>query len=155
RRELKVNIVREIESRAYLPREQEGVCIWDELICAVSGCRASGTKRIFRIRIVIDELAEVREEIELQEWLRRRARCDRFAILTVLGVDRRRRRLCSKHKRMFPLLGQSFRIDVRVPHEAVGDYERVGHPASSKRKARETLVAAIGLTDVNGVAVLF
>src|SRR5204863_8807130 len=66
-----------------------------------------------------------------------------------------RRRFCAKYKCVFPLLGQSFWIDVWVPYQAVGDYEWVGHAARSKCKARETLVAAIRLTDVNGVAVFF
>src|SRR5207302_11498899 len=55
---------------------------------------------------------------------------------------------------MFPLLRQSFSIDVWVPYQARA-YHRVRHPAGSKGKAGETFVAAIGLTDVNGIAVFF
>src|SRR5262245_29131419 len=55
---------------------------------------------------------------------------------------------------MFPLLRHSFSINVWVPHQA-RVYHRVRHPAGSKRKAGKTLVAAISLTDVNGIAVLF
>src|SRR5262249_43632365 len=115
----------------------------------------SGTKRILRIRIVINELTEVREKIELQEWLRRLRGYNLFSILAkILTVRRRGRGLCSKHKCVFPLLGQSFWIDVWVPNHSRGN-ERVWHSATSKRKAGEAFVAAIRLTDIDSVAVFF
>src|SRR5689334_15240277 len=113
-------------------------------------CRP-GSERVLRVRIVINELSEICEKIELQEWLGWRPRYN-FAILTVLTIGRGGRRFSAKNERVFPLLRQPFRTDVRIPDHARG-YERVGHFASGEREARETLVTAIRLIDENAVAV--
>ena len=55
-------------------------------------------------------------------------------------------------KCVLPLLGQSFRINVRVPHHQ-GRYHRVRHLADSQRDVFETFVTEIRLADKNAVAV--
>src|SRR5207248_9444084 len=87
-RKLEVKGLGKVKPRAYLPCKQECVVIWDFLRWAVCARSLSGPKRILRIRIVINELAEVREEIEFQEWLRRLRGHNGLAIL----AERRRRR---------------------------------------------------------------
>src|SRR6478735_7576467 len=83
RRKLEVKNVRELKSRAHLPSQQESIVVWGELIfaCYRLRCRWPGTDRIFRIVIVVNELAEVGEEIELEEWLGWFASYNGFSIL--------------------------------------------------------------------------
>src|ERR1700757_272037 len=82
-----------------------------------------GSERIFRVRIVINELREVREDVDFEPGLGWSLWEDTFPILAV-------GRWCcfssAKCKRMFVLLGQSFWIDVWVPHHQRG-HERVRH----------------------------
>src|SRR5438067_899824 len=113
-------------------------------------CRpAPGAERILRIRIVINELREVCEKIEFQERLWWRPR-NSFAIL---AEYRRRWRFSSEDKGVFPLLSQSFRIDVGIPNHARGD-KRIRHSACSESEIWEPFVTAVGLADVDDVAAL-
>src|SRR3954449_9270539 len=83
RRKLEVNNVREFKSRAHLPSQQESVVVWGEL--SLPGCRLRCSwpraDWIFRILIVVNELTEVCEKVELQEWLGWRPGYNGFAIL--------------------------------------------------------------------------
>src|SRR5215211_34003 len=83
RRKLKVKNVRELKSGAYLPAEQESVVVWAKLTfpCYRLRCRRPGPDWIFRILVVVYELAEVCEKVELQEWLGWRPGYNGFAIL--------------------------------------------------------------------------
>ena len=56
-------------------------------------------------------------------------------------------------ERVFPLLGQTFRVNVVIPYHQRFD-ERVWHSAASKRKAGEAFVTAICLADKDTVAPL-
>src|SRR6266496_3567109 len=81
-RQLEVKDVRKIKLRSDLPAEQECVGVRDKLSLAAYRLhlRRARTNRVCRIRIVINELAEVCEEIQFQERLRwRRRNC--FAVL--------------------------------------------------------------------------
>src|SRR5947207_3327331 len=61
RRDLEINVLREIELRADLPREEPGVGVRHEPAAGHS----PGSERVLGIRIVVDELREVDEEIKL------------------------------------------------------------------------------------------
>src|SRR5437867_633503 len=108
-----------------------------------------GPDWVFWVRIVVNELAEVCEQVELQERLRWRSGYN-FSILAV----GRRRRVSPKDKCVFILLSQALWIDVVVPHQSRGN-ERVRHSAASKDKTREAVISAICLADVDRVAVFF
>src|SRR5438045_9056852 len=87
-RKLGVKALGKVKPRANLPCKQERIVIWDFLRWAVCVRSLSGPKRILRIRIVINELAEVRTEIDLQEWLRRLRGPNGFGILAERGRRR-------------------------------------------------------------------
>src|SRR5215470_6348598 len=80
-RQLEVQDVWKIKLRSNLPAKQESVCIRDKLSLAAYGLhlRRARANWVCRIRIVINELAKVCEDIQSQERLRRR-RCNCFAI---------------------------------------------------------------------------
>ena len=75
--------MREFKSRAHLPSQQESVVVWGELsfACYRLRCRRPGADWIFRVVIVVNELAEVCKDIELEEWLGWFACYSGFAIL--------------------------------------------------------------------------
>ena len=54
---------------------------------------------------------------------------------------------------MFPLFGQTFRIDVGIPDHERG-HKRVWHLAASQRNVGEASIAQISLTNVDTVTVL-
>src|SRR5215475_14185682 len=68
--ELNVNIVREGDPCADLPREQKRVRIGDQLGPAdssdLTGCGGAPTERIFRVRIVVNELRKIHEDVDLE-----------------------------------------------------------------------------------------
>jgi hypothetical protein len=84
RRKLEVHDVREIKLRSHLPAEQERISPGDKLrfpCCRLLGCGARANW-IFRVIVVINELAEIRENIDFQERLCRRG-CNDLAILAI------------------------------------------------------------------------
>src|SRR5437868_10901177 len=89
--------------------------------CAIGGLHSSSSsERILRIRIIVNELSEVGEDFDLQ--------CVRFRFLfllprqggAVFAIEwclRLLRAIAERDRKcVLPLLGQSFRINVRVPH---------------------------------------
>src|SRR5262249_1745179 len=97
---LDIKIEWKIEFRSDLPREQERVGIRNQLMAPVCSCCGPRSERILRVRIVVDELSKVCEQVELRE----RLWCGPRYNLAVLAVGRRRRRFSSKHECVFPLL---------------------------------------------------
>jgi len=104
---------------------------------------------ICRVSIVINKLTEVREDVDFHERLRRRGR-NGFPIFAVGGWSS-----CpaTNSERMFPLLGQTFRVDVVIPHHQRPD-ERVRHAPAGKRKARKAFVASVRLANEDAVVPL-
>ena len=84
-------------------------------------------ERIFRIGIVVNELGEIREEIDLQ--LERLGGGGGRHVLAILAVGRRGFGFTAAEAEIegvFPLLGQALRIDVAIPGHERGR-ERVRH----------------------------
>src|SRR5262249_3762646 len=143
-----------------LPSEQERVRVRDQLVPVNSsdlrGCCCAWPERIFRIRIVVNKLREVDEEIELQlKRLTWRGRDDTFAALLAVAFSRGGCRSAAELKivSMFPLLGQTLRIDVGVPHHWRVN-KRVRHSAAGQRDIFEAFIAEISLADIDAVVVL-
>src|SRR3984893_5927531 len=150
---------REREFRAHLPRQQECISVRNQLIppnparLRRGGCTRS--KRIFRIRIGINELCEVREDIdlELERLARGLRRHDGLAVFAIALCWLRRAPAAQLEvKRVFPLFRETFRIDIRVPNHERG-HERIRHPASRQGYVLKAFVAQIRLADVDGIAV--
>src|SRR5262249_53675099 len=98
-----------------------------------------------------NELRSVYEEVQLElERLSGRRCYDALAFLAVtsLAVGLNRFAASSaanvESKRMLPLLGEAFRIDIVVPQHRRG-YERLWHSAACKLEVRETCVTEIRL----------
>src|SRR5436305_5376205 len=148
-RELEVRNVREIKLCPDLPAEHECIGVRGELSLTaywLRRCRARANW-VCRVRIVINKLTEVCEDVDFHQRFRWRWR---GYIFSVLAVGHWRRCSATDGERVFPLLGQPFRVDVVVPHHSRVD-ERVRHSAAGKRKAGEALVTAICLADKDAV----
>ena|SRR5205809_1105375 len=67
RRKLEIQDVREFKLRTYLPSQQESIVVWDKLSFACDRLRRrrASTYWILRVRIVVNKLPKVCEEIEL------------------------------------------------------------------------------------------
>src|SRR4029077_12017430 len=91
---------------------------------AVGGSRRAKSKGIFRIRIVVNKLREVSKDIEFYKRLGLRRHCrDILAVFTVRLF--RFSSTAADLKCVFPLFGETFRIDVRVPnHECTDEWIR-------------------------------
>src|SRR5262249_7559259 len=146
-RELEVYDVREIKLRSNLPAEQECVGVRRKLSLTAYWLRRRRPRAnwVCRVGIVINKLTEVRKNVDFQQWLWGRP-CNGLA---VLAVDRL---WCSAadRERVFPLLGQAFRVDVVIPHHSRID-KRVRHSAAGERKAREAFVASVCLADKDAI----
>src|SRR5262245_37986336 len=133
-RELEVHDVRKSKLRSNLPAEHE--CIGKrDLLSLTASVRRTGRRYYWlrrcrgwsnwvrRVRIVIDKLTIVREDVDFQPRFRWRCRRYIFPVFTVGD------RLCcsaTDGERVFPLLRQSFRINVVIPdHSRI--HERVRH----------------------------
>src|SRR6185437_3987706 len=90
---------------------------------------------------------EVREDVDFHQRFRWRWR---GYIFTVLAVGYWLRCSATDGERMFPLLRQTFRIDVVIPHHSSID-EWVGHSTAGKRKAGQAFVTSVCLTDKDAV----
>src|SRR4030095_9125019 len=144
RRQLDVKALREIKSRAYLPRQQERI-----------GSRDAAWLRpdwIFRIGIIVNELCEICEDIDLDfKWLRRGRRgYNAFALLAV-GLRHFGSAAAADRKGVFPLLGQAFRIDIVIPRHERG-HERIRHSACGQSDVGEALVNQISLPATDTIA---
>src|SRR5205807_10439769 len=105
--------------------------------------------RILRVRIVIDVLREVYEDVELQFERFGSLRYNTLAFLTVtsfaVGLNGFAATSANiESKRVLPLLSQAFRIDIVVPQHRRG-YERLWHSADRKLEVREPCVTEIRL----------
>src|SRR5215475_472766 len=159
--ELEVRDVRKIKLRSNLPAEHECIGKRDLLSLTASGRRTvrryywlrrrrGWSNWVRRVRIVIDKLTEVGEDVDFQPRFRWRWRRYIFPVLAVGDW-----RCCSatNGERMFPLLGQAFDIDIVIPNHSSID-ERDRHSAPSKRKAGEAFVTSIRLAYKDTVVTL-
>ena len=152
RSELEVKIVREIKLRSYLPREQErspsaGLAGSFRYLRSSWAWRRADSPDLYRHKRIVRSSQRRR----FSRWFRWRRGGNIFAIL---AVGYWRYFSATDRECMFPLLSQSLRIDVWVPHHA-RIKERVRHSACSERKIVKALVTPIRLADVDRVAVFF
>ena len=149
RRELEVRDVREIKLRSDLPAEHE--CIGKRHLLSLTAywlrrCRGR-SNWVCRVRIVINKLTEVCEDVDFHQRFRWRWR---GYIFPVLAVGHWLRCSATDGERVFPLFRQAFRIDVVIPHHSSID-ERVRHSAAGERKAGEAFVTSVCLADKDAV----
>src|SRR2546430_11517888 len=148
-RELEVRNVREIKLCPDLPAEHECIGVRGELSLTaywLRRCRARANW-VCRVRIVINKLTEVCEDVDFHQRFRWRWR---GYIFPVLAVGHWLRCSATDGERVFPLFRQTFRIDVVIPHHSSID-ERVRHFAAGECKSGEAFVASICLADKDAV----
>jgi hypothetical protein len=112
-----------------------------------------GSNGVFRIRVVVNELSEVCEEVELEFEGLSGLRCyDALAFLAIRLNGFTPSAANVESKRVLPLLSEAFWIDVIIPHHGCR-HEWIGHFASGQREVRKALVADVNLPDSHAIVV--
>src|SRR5437868_8660069 len=149
---LEIEILREVEPGAYLPRHHPGINRW--IASAVRTLDLADG--VLRIGIVIDKLREIGEDIDLKSP---RFGCgfgngEGFVVLRIGLLSLGHSALAKiKGKGVFPLFRRSFRVDVSIPEHQCS-YKWVWHFSAGKRDIPEAFISQVSLANVDPVTVL-